>query len=293
MEQLDDRLATALSAMVLGMTILSCVCYLTIYLRPNIPFNPLSPNRATAIAAAVANEVAQQQQVLAQPTQDQSFPPTWTLTPTKTPGPTKTATSTRTPTPTKTATNTRTPIPTRTNTPAPPPPPPRPTNTPTPFPFTVSSHSSENNCADVGLKGVINDSRGLPLPGVQVRYGEVGVSGSQFTTQLTDGNGRYGSLLLPGTDERAASRPHTWWAYVLQDGQQASDQFFFTTDPIYANNPDYCDGLDPELVDDPNDDDDDSDAADFKDLGCILDPCKSRDSVQIKVINWQQRDFGN
>ena len=53
MEQLDNRLATALSAMVLGMTILSCICYATIFVQPNIPFNPLSPNRATAIAAAI------------------------------------------------------------------------------------------------------------------------------------------------------------------------------------------------------------------------------------------------
>ena len=47
MERLDNRLTTVLLAMVLGMTILSILCYATIYIQPNIPFNPLSPDRAT------------------------------------------------------------------------------------------------------------------------------------------------------------------------------------------------------------------------------------------------------
>ncbi len=284
MDRLDDRLATALTAMVLGMTLLSCVCYATIFMQPNIPFNPLSPGRATRIAAAQAAVTVP---ALPTATPDQSYPPTWTPTLTKTPGPTKTATNTRTPTPTKTSTSTRTPIPTDTRTPTVPPPPPPPPGTPTPPPFFVSSHSSERNCADVGLKGVVSDKNGLPAAGVEVRYGEIGVSGSRFTAR-TDGNGRYSALLIPGADERSASRSHNWYAYVLDNGQQASEEFTFTTDPIYARNPDYCDGLDPD-----GDDDDDDDSNEFLDKGCLLDPCHSNDAVQIKIVNWQKKNFGN
>lgn len=279
MEQIDNRMATALSAMVLGMTILSCICYATIYVQPNIPFNPLSPNRATAVAAAVLQASAAEP-VLPQPTLDQSYPATWTPTPTKTPGPTKTATATRTPTPTKTSTPTKTPTSTKTNTPAPPPPPPQPTATPTPFPFIASSHAAERNCADVGLKGVVNDSSGFPLSGVQIQYGEVGVAGSRFTTGFTDGNGRYGALLLPGSDRNNARRAHTWYAYVLMNGQQASKEFTFTTDPIFANNPAYCRAIDPV-----------EEEEEFMEKGCIMDPCRSNDAVQIKVINWSLQSF--
>jgi len=279
MDRLDNRLITVLLAMILGMTILSCLCYLTIFVQPNIPFNPLSPNRATVVAqTAVAAKVAAVPAAQVA-TPDQSYPATWTPTPTNTPGPTKTPTDTRTPTPTKTSTPTRTPTYTPTFTPTPIPPPPTATRTPTPFPYFVSSHSSENNCADIGLKGVVNGSNGLPKPFVRIEYGEVGVSGSRFTT-TTDASGRYGALLLPGSNETAAKLPHNWYARVLGDGGQASDTFFFATDPIYAENPNYCDGVDPDEEED-----------EFKDKGCILDPCKSRDSIQIKVINWQERDL--
>ncbi|MDX1521756.1 MAG: hypothetical protein R3264_09030 [Anaerolineae bacterium] len=263
MERVDNRLAKSLSAMFFSMTLLSCICYATIFVQPNVPFNPLSPSRATAIAAQVQFAPAPTQPP---PTLDQSYPPTWTPTPSRTPGPTKTPTSTRTQTPTK-------------------------TSTPTPFPYIVTSHSNERNCADVGLKGVVNGSNGLPQGGLQVQYGELGVSGSQFTT-TTDGNGRYGALLLPGTDAVGAYRSHTWYAYVLQDGKQASDEFTFTTDPIYARNPSHCDGLDPdEEKKDPDADDDDED--DFTKLGCLPDPCRSSDAIQIKIINWQAQSFGN
>jgi len=50
MGRLDNRLTIVLLAMMLGMTILSVLCYATIFVQPNIPFNPLSPQRATSIA---------------------------------------------------------------------------------------------------------------------------------------------------------------------------------------------------------------------------------------------------
>lgn len=139
----------------------------------------------------------------------------------------------------------------------------------------------------MGLKGVVNDVDGLPAAGIEVQYGEVGVSGSRFTAR-TDGNGRYSALLLPGADKRIAARSHTWYAYVLEGGSQASEAFNFTTDPIFAQNPSYCTGLDPL----GNDDDDDGTNT-FLDKGCILDPCRSNDAIQIKIVNWQKRSFGN
>lgn len=282
MANLDNRVTTVLLTMVLGMTLLSILCYVTIFVEPNVPFNPLSPNRATMSAATA---FAGQPPSGAGPvvaTADQSYPPTWTPSPTNTPGPTKTPTDTRTPTPTKTSTSTPTPTPTHTNTPLPPTVPPTATATPTPFPYFVSSHSAENNCADIGLKGVVNGADGLPKSGVQIEYGEVGTAGSRFSA-TTDSNGRYGALLLPGSNRTAAKEAHTWFAYVVDKGQPASEEFKFSTDPIFAVNPSYCSGLDPDNPDD---------ADEFKDKGCLLDPCKSDDSVQIKIINWQLRVFG-
>ncbi|MBN1995709.1 MAG: carboxypeptidase regulatory-like domain-containing protein, partial [Anaerolineae bacterium] len=164
-------------------------------------------------------------------------------------------------------------------TPLPPTLPPPPTATPTPLPYFVSSHSSENNCADIGLKGVVNGPDGLPQAGVQLQYGEIGVSGSRFTTK-TDANGRYTALLLPGTAKAYAYSAHNWYIYVLQNGQQASEEFKFTTDPIYAQNPSHCKGVDPE-----------EEEEEFLEKGCILDPCRNDDSIQVKVINWQMRQF--
>jgi hypothetical protein len=149
----------------------------------------------------------------------------------------------------------------------------------------VTSHSSENNCADIGLKGVVNGPDGLPKPLVQVQYGEIGVSGSLFTA-TTDGNGRYSALLLPGSNKSAALRSHNWFAYIVESGQQASERFVFTTDPIYAQNPDYCSDIDNDNNDNSSSNQNDNE---FQDKGCILDPCKSSDSIQIKVINWQER----
>ena len=112
---------------------------------------------------------------------------------------------------------------------------------------------------------------------MSVRYGEIGVSGSQFTTR-TDGNGRFSALLLPGINKKEAMKSHNWYVLVEQNGQPASDEFKFTTDPIYAVNPKHC--ADPDLTDEER-----------QQKGCILDPCKTDGSVQIKIVNWQMRQF--
>jgi len=279
MERLDDRLTIVLLAMVLGMTILSVLCYATIFVQPNIPFNPLSPRRATEAAEAALAALPPAAAVVTA-TLDQSYPPTWTPSPTRTPGPTKTATDTRTPTPTKTPTPTRTHTPTNTPTATNTLPPPTVTPTPTPLPFIVSSHSGRNNCADTGLDGVVNGADGLPLPGVQVQYGEIGVGGSRFIA-TTDNNGRYGALLIPGTSKPASYQSHNWYAYIVENGQPASDEFRFTTDPIFADNPSYCGREDNDNGSNGNSN------SDQLEPGCTLDPCKNNNSIQIKTINWQ------
>ena len=277
----DDRLSTVLLAMFLGMTVLAILCYATIFIQPNIPFNPLSPQRATTVAEArIAALPTPVPQVTDTPNQD--YPATWTPTSTSTPGPTKTATNTRTPTPTKTSTSTRTPTSTPTNTPLPPTIPPPPTSTPTPLPFVVSAHSGKNNCADTGLEGVVNGPDGLPMAGVQVQYGEIGVAGSRFIA-TTDNNGRYGALLIPGASKPASYRSHNWYTYIVDSGQRASDTFNFTTDPIFADNPDYC-----ARDDSSNNNNSNTNGNDTK-PGCIIDPCKNSNTIQVKVINWQMR----
>ena len=290
MRNLDRRLSTVLLAMVLGMTILAILCYGTIFTQPNIPFNPLSPQRATEVAVV---NFAQIQQAVAQqaaPTLDQSYPATWTPTPTRTPGPTKTATSTRTPPPARSSTPPRSPCPPPTNAPAPPPPPPLPptvTPTPTPLPYTVSSHSGRNNCADSGLEGVVNGPDGLPLPGVQVQYGEIGVGGSRFIA-TTDNNGRYGALLIPGNSKPASYSSHNWYAYIVEGGQPASQEFRFTTDPIYVDNPSYC-GRDDDDNDNNGNDNNSNDNEGSLEPGCAIDPCRVDSAIQVKVINWQRQ----
>jgi len=291
--RLDDRLTVVLLAMVLGLTVLSVFCYTAIFVQPKVPFNPLNPQRATE--AAEARIAAMPTPVpIGTPTTDPSYPATWTPTSTTTPGPTKTPTSTRTPTPTKTSTSTRTPTSTSTATPLPPTLPPTATLTPTPFPFVVSSHSGKNNCADTGLEGTVNDTNGLPKAGVQIQYGELGVAGSRFIA-TTDNNGRYGALLIPGSSKPAAYQSHNWYAYVVNNGQRSSEEFRFTTDPIFADNPNYCYRGDDNNGNgngngNSNSNSNSSSGNSNMPAGCTLDPCKNGNTIQIKVINWQSHN---
>jgi hypothetical protein len=159
------------------------------------------------------------------------------------------------------------------------------------MPFVVASHSARQNCADTGLEGIVTGTDGLPMAGVEIQYGEIGIAGSRFIAR-TDANGRYGALLVPGSNKTAAYQAHNWYAYVLQNGQPASERFQFATDPIFANNPSYCTEDDD---DDGNGNNNNSDPADENDLpaGCTLDPCRNSNSIQIKVINWQLREGGS
>jgi hypothetical protein len=150
-----------------------------------------------------------------------------------------------------------------------------------------------NNCFDLGLWGMVNSADGYPLGGINVQYGEFGVSGSRFVA-TTDNNGRFDARLLSGQIRSQAIISHTWYSFVVEGGQQLSDTFVFTTDPIYANNEPICERLDPDNPNHIEEDDEGNELTDeelqemFEEEGCIPDPCRSSDSVQIKVIDWQQ-----
>lgn len=286
---MNGRLIIVLIALIVGLALLTIACFVTLYFAPNVPFNPLSPARATANAET---RIASIPTPTATEVVPATYPPTWTPTLTFTPGPTDTPTETRTATPTRTPTPTDTATATRTFTPEPPTGTPTPTLTPTPFPFFVASHSSMNNCSDLGLWAMLHDAEGLPLGGVTVQYGEFGVSGSRFLA-TSDANGRIDALLIPGSNRAQASITHTWYAFVVADGQQQSETFLFETDPIFANNPNICDEFDPNDDDAPEDDEGNEISSDdererYEEEGCIANPCINSDAVNIKVIDWRE-----
>lgn len=234
MRGMSDRSATALLAIVIGMTSLTCLCYLAIFLVPNVALNPFPPEDATAWALAAQATLQPVAQVDSTPTPGPSptsiFGPTWTPTITPIPTDTPTPTVTRTPTPTATDTPTPTNFPTRTptNTPtatntAPPPPP---TATPLPL-YRIIRQQGVPNCDVLRITGVLYDSDGLPLQGITMQVGEVDVPGSVFNTAPSDGNGRYIWDFGGPTD-----RKQLWFAVPLENGQPATDRFTFQTDPV-------------------------------------------------------------
>jgi hypothetical protein len=263
-------LLTILLAMLVGLIILTLICFLTIFLQPNILFNPLSPNRATAIAAT---RVAGIPTATLSPTAAATYPPTWTPSATATPAPTKTPTETRTATPTYTSSPTVTATPTRTPTRVVPP-----TFTPLPpYPYVAQSGpNSSSRCSDIKLMYSVFDGDGEPISGFQVEWGEIGIRGSVFTTERTEFHEFYGVTLIPGTNKSAAKKAHNWFAYLIENGQKISKALLFSTDPIFADNPSVCDGLDP----DNNPDDEKK----FNENGCIKDPCTSEDATQVKHV---------
>lgn len=287
---MNGRLIIILIALIVGLALLTLVCFVTLYLSPNLAFNPLSPARATANAATRIASIPTPEPTLVVAV---TYPPTWTPSPTFTPAPTKTVTDTRTPTPTRTATPTDTATFTPTFTPVPPTDTPTATFTPTPFPYFVVAHSGINNCSDLGLWAMIMGPDGLPQGGTTIQYGEFGVQNSRFLA-TSDPNGRIDALLIPGSNRAQASITHTWYAFVVENGEQKSETFLFETDPIFANNPGICEEYDPNDDDAPEDDegneiDEDDERQRYEEEGCIANPCVNSDSVNIKVIDWQER----
>jgi hypothetical protein len=274
MSRLGNNIITILLAMVIGLIILSLVCFLTIFLQPDIIFNPLSPNRATSIAARQATV---QPAVTLTSAPAPTYPATWTPTLTFTPAPTKTPTDTRTPTPTRTPSPTNTPTPTRTPTIVI-----QPTFTPFP-PYAYVPQSgprTSNNCAAIKIMYSAFGSDGEPTSNFQIEYGEIGVRGSVFLTPLvTEFKDAYTQLLISSADKSGSKKSHNWFAHMIIDGQKVSKSILFSTDPMYADNPSKCKDIDPE---------DDE----FSREGCIVDPCSVEDSVNVKHVVWRPQELG-
>jgi len=234
---MSDRTATALLVIVIGATMLACLCYAAIFLQPEILFNPYPPSDATrrielTLVALNPTPVI----VVPTDTPEELFGPTWTPTVTPTPSITPTPTETRTPTPTSSPTPTPTPFPSRTPTPSSTPtplPPPPPTDTPPPPLYQPINIRTEANCDVVRIKGRVFDSSGIPLAGVVMQVGESNVPGSLFNTLPSDANGRYVWDFGAPNDNA-----HTWFVVPLESGQPAVERFLFQTDHI-----DTCDNL--------------------------------------------------
>lgn len=228
MRGMSDKAATVLLILAIGATMLICLCYAAIFVVPEVPFNPYRPSDATRRAERILGDNAQvflpPEQATETPTP--LFPATWTPTITPTPTNTPTATETRTPTPTSTQTSTPTPFATKT---------PTPTKTSTALPpatatsmpvYSVGRIAREPNCHGIAVHGIVTDSAGLPVSGVVMQVGEVGVGGSIFNTEPTDANGRYYYWFAAPDDNS-----HTWFVVPLENGQPATQRFEFKTDP--------------------------------------------------------------
>ncbi|NLF13383.1 MAG: hypothetical protein GX597_16485 [Anaerolineaceae bacterium] len=212
LDRFSDRTLEVSTVIVVVVIFLVILCYLAIYLNPQVFFNPFKP--ATPVAVVSATSL---------------FQPTWTPTATSTPTDTPTATPTWTPTPTATPTDTPLPptdtptaTPTATNTPKPPPPPapPRPTPAPTPWPYDYSSAGGRGDCTRTWVWGYVLGANGLPEAGVQMRVGNnQGWVGDVYT----DANGRYEATF----DWKPVA--NRWFVRVFKGGQPRSMQFWWET----------------------------------------------------------------
>ncbi|OQY49040.1 MAG: hypothetical protein B6242_00705 [Anaerolineaceae bacterium 4572_78] len=226
---MSNKITTVFLVLMIGSTMLLCLCYLAIFISPDIPLNPYPPVAATArvestlIAKALRN-------LPPTPTSTGRYPPTWTPTTTSSPTWTLTPTETRTPTPTWTVSATKTPRPTKTTTPkhtatttgtA------EPTDTAQPPLYKVMNTNGEPNCLVMRIKGKVTDSDSIPIAGVEMQVGEMNVAGSVFKT-TTDANGRYiHDFGAP------ASRVQRWFVIPLEDGKEAANKrYTFQTDSV-------------------------------------------------------------
>ncbi len=184
-------------------TAIVCMCYLLIFLNPQIALNPLKPPLPT-------------------PTLVAGLPATWTPTVTSTPSPTATPsmtpTVTDTPTPTRIPTKTR--APTRRPTPAP--------IVPTMVVYTYPYRPVNLKCSHSGgtfVKGTVWNG-GVPQTGVRVRISSSPNGAAAFSDQSTayqyvDSSTSYTFVLR---DNGAYSAGSDWYVWVLDiTGEPASD----------------------------------------------------------------------
>lgn len=212
LNRFSDRTLEIATTVAVVITALVLLCYGSIFVAPQVPWNPFKPPTDTpAPATAIAQE----------PTWTPS--PTPTATSTGTPTPTWTPTATPTWTPTPTPTWTPTPTPTLTSTPKPPPPPPKPkppTATPTPWPYEYSGAGARGNCTFTGVYGYVLDAGGLPEGGVLMRAGN---NQGWKTDATTDANGFYVIKFWDGPKEGM------WFVRVFKGGEPRSEQFWWRT----------------------------------------------------------------
>ena len=223
--RINDRVALLATVVFLALTVITCLCYLTIFINPQMPLNPFPPPRKVGVASPTPTRT---------PEAGATFPPTWT--PTHTATPTDTPLPTDTPTVTPTATNTPTPTftPTATRTPAPPPTATRthtPTPSPTPWPYIQHGYTymlpndkNSAGCSWLGVGGQVYDGQGIPVPGVTVRCWGGGFEG----TSASGSHPEYGPA---GWEVYLYDQPRdqTWNCQVVQGSTGVSPVVTFTT----------------------------------------------------------------
>jgi len=141
-----------LSLVILGLTVITLLCYILIAINPYLPFNPFPPDPQLVLVATTT----------ATPLPSGMPAATWTptVTPTVTPTPPASFTPTITPTPEPT-----TPPPTRAPTATPTP---RVTRSPWPFSYEVTYETPYYGCAWMGVAGTVEDIDGNPLTGYPI-----------------------------------------------------------------------------------------------------------------------------
>ncbi len=208
----DDRTLEITTVIIVVIIALVILCYLAIYINPQVFFNPFKPPTPTAVAG-VTSIVGPTWTPTATPTQTNTATPTSTWTPS--PMPTATWTPTPTSTPTPTATNTPLP-PTATSRPKPRPP----TATPTPWPYDYEYAGGRPNCGWTGVWGYVVGANGLAEANVQIRVGDD--RGWRADT-WTNADGFYA---FEFAREPKAGK---WFVRVFKGGQPRSMQFWWET----------------------------------------------------------------
>jgi hypothetical protein len=165
-----DRLFSTLSLVIVGLTVVTLICYALIAINPYLLVNPFPPQSQTFVVATLTPSPTVTRTPVA------TWTPTTTPTITPTPPPTFTPTVTSTPTPTGTPAPTDTPEPTET-------PIPRVTRSAYPFTYQLTYETPYYGCAWTGVAGTVVDLDGNPLIGYPVH-----VWGGGIDTVVTSGS---------------------------------------------------------------------------------------------------------
>lgn len=158
------------SLIMLGVTVITLICYIAIAVNPYLPINPFPPEPQQVLVATVTPSPTPTQIPAA------TWTPTATPTITPTPPPSFTPTITPTPAPTTPPPPTATPEPTETPTP-------RVTRSPYPFTYELTYETPYYGCTWMGVAGTVEDIDGNPLRGYPIH-----VWGGGIDTVVTSGD---------------------------------------------------------------------------------------------------------